>query len=251
MTDTVPERVNGHAKPRVSLLKLAPEHPPAEPAAPEKSRPRRRVRIDSLRRVFVDTRQHPTYRFTVRHGAYVWGGSRILARRTWEARTTALHARMMRIAEASGNEELVRQWEQRAYAYRLARHKRRMDLLQMALSAPKALASALVGVGGALLMLGIMLAVYNQDAADVLAPANAVIEFVGWVAFLAGVIWEPLLVSLPFLLLGGAWSVGRSQQTAPMWALPADGDERDVLPDENAIMRALGKLGIAPPEQGP
>ncbi len=241
MTDTAPEQVNGHPAPAVQLLKITPEQ-----AAPEARRPRRRVRIDSLRRVFVDTRQHPTWRFTVRHGSYVWGGTRILARRTWEARTTALHQRMMRIAEASGNEEMVTKWEQRAYAYRFARHKRRMDLLQMALNAPRALASLLVGIGGALLMLGIMMAVYNHDVRDVLAPTNAVIEFVGWVAFLAGVIWEPLLYALPFLVLAGAWSVGRAQQTAPTWALPAEGDERDVVPDENAIMRALGNLGIAP-----
>ncbi|MGW1616567.1 cell division protein FtsK [Streptomyces sp. NPDC002285] len=246
MTDTAPEQVNGHANPAVSLLKLAPE-PAAPPAAFEDApRPRRRVRIDSLRRVFVDTRQSPTYRFTVRHGAYVAGGARILTRRMWEARTTAVHARMMRIAEASGNEELLRTWEQRAYAYRFARHKRRMDLLQMAINAPRAIASAAVGFGGLLLMLGIMVAVYNGDVRDVLAPTSAVIEFVGWVAFIAGIVWEPLLYSMPALVMAGMWAVGRAQRTAPTWALPADGDERDVLPDENAIMRALAKLGIAP-----
>lgn len=217
------------------------------PAPTEKQvRPQRRVRIDSLRRVFVDTRQSPTYRFTVRHGAYVVGGTRVLARRTWEARTASMHHRMMRIAEASGNEELVQKWEQRAYAFRFARHKRRMDLLQMVLNLPKAIASAAVGVGGLLLMLGIMLAVYNHDVRDVLAPTNAVIEFVGWVAFIAGIVWEPLLYSMPLLATAGVWAVGRNQRTAPTWALPVDGNERDVVPDENAIMRALGSLGIAP-----
>ncbi|MER6351258.1 zonular occludens toxin domain-containing protein [Streptomyces sp. NPDC001634] len=259
MTETAPERVNGHASPAVSLLKFAPEvaaeqenappPPPTPlPAATSEDAParRRRIRIDSLRRVFVDTRQHPTYRFTVRHGAYVWGGTRILARRTWEARTTAMHQRMMRIAEASGNEEMVQKWEQRAYAYRFARHKRRMDLLQMALNAPRALFSGVVAGAGLLLALGVMIAWYNRNVRDVLAPLNAVIEFVGWVAFLASVIWGPLLYSMPLLLLAGVWSVGRNQKTAPTWALPVDGDERDVVPDENAIMRALGNLGIAP-----
>ena len=245
MTDTVPERVNGHDAPQVQLLKLAPE-PVVEQAEQSSPRVRRRIRIDSLRRVFVDTRQSPAYRFTVRHGAYVAGGARILTRRAWESRTTAVHARQMRIAEASGNEELLRTWEQRAYAYRFARHKRRMDLLQMAINAPRAIASAAVGFGGLLLMLGIMLAVYNGDARDVLAPTNAVIEFVGWVAFIAGIVWEPLLYSMPLLVAAGMWAVGRNARSAPTWALPADGDERDVVPDENAIMRALGKLGIAP-----
>jgi len=246
MTDTAPERVNGHAEPKVSLVKFQPEQP--QQAAPEAEAPgpRRRVRVDALRRVFVETRQNPAYRIAVRHGSYLWGGTRVLTRRTWEARTTAMHHRMMRIAEAAGNEEMVQKWEQRAYAYRFARHKRRMDLLQMAINAPRAIASALVGAGGLLLMLGIMMAVYNHNVADVLAPTNAVIEFVGWLAFLASVIFKPLLYSLPILALLGVWSVGRNQRTAPTWALPVDGDERDIVPDENAIMRALQNLNLPP-----
>ncbi|WP_329276992.1 zonular occludens toxin domain-containing protein [Streptomyces sp. NBC_01451] len=207
---------------------------------------RRRVRTEALRRVVIEAREHMAYRLLVRHGAYVFGGTRVLTRRTWEARTTAMHARMMRQAEAAGNEELVRQWEQRAYAYRFARHKRRMDLLQMILKAPKAIASAVLSTGSVLLMLGLMLAWYNHDVDDVLTPLNTVVELVGWVAFIAGVLWEPLLYSLPWLALAGVWAVGQHRQTAPSWALPAGGDERDVVPDEGAILRALGGLGIAP-----
>ncbi|MCX4972192.1 FtsK/SpoIIIE domain-containing protein [Streptomyces sp. NBC_00620] len=209
-------------------------------------RSRRRVRIDALRRVVVEAREHTTYRLLVRHGAYVLGGTRVLTRRAWEARTTAMHSRMMRAAEIAGNEELVRQWEQRAYAYRFARHKRRMDLLQMLLNTPKAIASAVLGTGSVLLMLGIMLAWYNHDVRDILTPLKTVIELVGWVAFIAGVLWEPVLYSLPWLALTGVWAVGRHRQTAPSWALPVGGDERDIVPDEGAILRALGNLGIAP-----
>ncbi|MEV4864264.1 FtsK/SpoIIIE domain-containing protein [Streptomyces ossamyceticus] len=251
MTDTAPERVNGHTAPQVSLLKFAPApdaaplpEPPA-PAVEDKPR-RRRVRVDLLRRVVVEARTHDAYRAAVRHGSYLAGGTRILTRRAWDARTTALHARMMRAAEAAGNEELVRQWEQRAYAYRLARHKRRMDLLQMALNAPKAIASAALGTGSVLLALGVMLAIYNHDLTDVLTPINALVELVGWVAFIAGVVWEPLLYSLPVMAVASAWAVGRQRQTAPTWALPGDPEQRDVVPDEGAILRALGNLGIAP-----
>ncbi|MFC4500655.1 MULTISPECIES: cell division protein FtsK [Streptomyces] len=248
MTDTVPERVNGHAEPKISVIKFEPETSTAvttvvDPAAP---RSRRRVRIDHLRRVVVEARDHNTYRVLVRHGSYVVGGTRILTRRAWDSRTTARHERMMRAAEAAGNEELVRQWEQRAYAYRFARHKRRMDLLQMALNAPKAIASAAASAGSVLLILGIMLACYNHDVRDVLTPVNTVIELIGWVAFIAGVVWEPLLYSLPVLAVAGAWTVGRTRQTAPTWALPAGGEDRDVVPDENAILRALRNLGIPP-----
>ncbi|MFE2815336.1 FtsK/SpoIIIE domain-containing protein [Streptomyces nigra] len=248
MTDTAPEKVNGHVKPQVSLLKFAPEQPPAPPATVPngtlEAAPRRRVRIDHLRRVVVEVRGHDGYRTVVRHAAYTAGGIRILTRRAWESRTTARHERMMRIAEASGNEELVRQWEQRAYAFRFARHRRRIELLQMVMNAPKAIATAAGAGTGVLLLLGVMLAWANHDVSDVITPLAAVIEFIGWVAFLAGVIWEPLLYALPFLALGGAWMVGRGQKTAPMWSLPVDAEERDVVPDENAILRALGKLSI-------
>ncbi|MFE7837464.1 cell division protein FtsK [Streptomyces sp. NPDC057474] len=249
MTDTVPERVNGHAKPAVSLLKLAPT--PDTTLAPEtvvedKPRARRRVRIDSLRRVVVEAREHGAYRAVVRHGSYAVGGTRILTRRAWDSRTTARHERMMRQAEAAGNEELVRQWEQRAYAYRFARHRRRVELLQMALNAPKALASAAATGTGALLMLGVLMALATEDTRDIYTPIATVVDFVGWVAFIAGVVWEPLLYSLPVMAIAGAWAVGRNRQTAPAWALPADAEDRDVVPDEGAIIRALGNLGIAP-----
>lgn len=245
MTETAPERVNGHASPAVSLLKFAPEPPPA-PAPQPADRPRRRARIDHLRRIIVQVRAADGYRAIVRHSAYTLGGTRILARRAWDSRTTARHERMMRAAEAAGNEELVRQWEQRAYAYRFARHRRRIELLQMALNAPKAIGSAAATGIGALLMLGVLIALGTEDTSDIFTPIKAVVDFVGWCAFLAGVIWEPLLYSLPCLALTAAWAVGRRQHAAPAWALPADAEDRDVVPDEGAILRALGNLGIAP-----
>lgn len=208
-------------------------------------RTRRRVRIDSLRRVFVDTRQSPTYRFTVRHGAYVLGGTRVLARRAWDSRTTARHERMMRAAEAAGQEDVARDWEQRAYIFRQSRHRRRMELLQLVINAPKAVAMGATAGVGTMLLLGIMLAWAEQDVNAVLAPLRATVSFVAWVAFLAGVIWDPFLYSLPILTLAGVWAVGRNRKTAPSWALPADTAEQGVVPDENAILRALGNLGIA------
>jgi S-DNA-T family DNA segregation ATPase FtsK/SpoIIIE len=245
MTETAPERVNGHVKPQVSLLKFPPEQPPA-PAVEETEKPRRRVRIDQLRRVVVEVRTNEGYRALVRHGSYVVGGTRILARRAWDSRTTARHERMMRAAEAAGQEDIARDWEQRAYIFRQSRHRRRMELLQLAINAPKAVALGAAGGAGILLMLGIMLAWASQDVSDVLTPIRTVVDLVAWAAFIAGVIWDPLLTALPWLALAGVWAVGRHRQAAPAWALPGDPEQRDVVPDENAILRALGNLGIAP-----
>ena len=243
MTETAPEKVNGHVNPTVSLLKFAPEQAPA-PVVEKTEKPRRRVRIDHLRRVVVEVRTNTGYRAVVRHGAYIIGGTRILTRRAWDSRTTARHDRMMRIAEASGNEELVREWEERAQAYRAARQKRRIEMLQMMVNAPRAIAMGTVGAAGVLLILGMLLAWARRDVADVLTPLNTVVDLVAWVAFLASVIWEPLLNLLPFLAVAGAWAVGRNQKAAPTWALPADAGDQGVIPDENAILRALGKLSI-------
>lgn len=203
-------------------------------------------RFPRLARLLVAARHDPAYRFLVRHGSYIAGGGRVLARRGWEARTTALHARMIRAAEAGGNEDLVMKWEQRQYAFRFARHRRRMELLQMVLNAPKAVATGAGATTGVLLLLGVMLAAATHDVADVLAPLNATVQLVSTVAFLASVIWQPFLASLPALLLAGLWAVGRRQRTAPTWALPVDPGEQGVIPDENAIVRALGNLGIGP-----
>ncbi|MGW6924460.1 cell division protein FtsK [Streptomyces sp. NPDC054950] len=246
MTDTIPEQVNGHANPQVSLLKLAPTPAPPPAAVEDKPRARRRVRIDSLRRVVVEAREHDTYRVVVRHGSYLWGGARILTRRAWDSRTAARYERMMRIAEAGGNEELVREWEQRGHAYRQARQKRRIELLQMMVQAPKALALGTAAGIGALLMLGVLIALGTEDTSDVYAPIEAVVDLVRTLAYIAAAVWSPALYALPWLALAGMWAVGRNQRTAPAWALPAGGDEGGVIPDEGAILRALGNLGIAP-----
>ncbi|MGW3846876.1 cell division protein FtsK [Streptomyces fagopyri] len=249
MTDTTARPTD---TPPGTGVPAVPEQPgtrtPPVPATPPiaKDRARRRVRIDHLRRVVVETREYPAYRFAVRHGSYVVGGTRILTRRAWDSRTTARHERFMRQAEAAGQEDVARDWEQRAYIYRQSRHRRRMEMLQLAIGAPKAVAMGTAGGAGVLLILGILLAWANQDAQDVLTPIRTVVDLVGWAAVVAGVVWDPLLYSLPWLALAGVWAVGRQRQTAPTWALPADPEQRDIVPDEGAILRALGNLGIAP-----
>ncbi|MCZ4516831.1 cell division protein FtsK, partial [Streptomyces sp. ActVer] len=146
MTDTT---APAHTDPTGTPVPDVPEQTGTRtrPVPATEVQPRRRIRIAALRRAVVEAREHDAYRLLVRHGAYVVGGARVLTRRAWEARTTAMHSRMIRQAEAAGNEELIRQWEQRAYAFRFARHKRRMDILQMLLNAPKAIASAVLSAG--------------------------------------------------------------------------------------------------------
>ncbi|CAD5968128.1 MULTISPECIES: ATP-binding protein [unclassified Streptomyces] len=186
-------------------------------------------------------------RATARHGLYVIGGARIVARRTWEGRTASRYERMLRAAEAAGNMEAAAEWEERGQRFRQERHRRRMDLLTAPLDAAKGIAAgAGIGAGG-LLLLGIMLAVANEDWTDIYAPTMAVVELVRWIVLIITVTWGPLVTIGPWALVLGLWAVGRNQRAAPQWALPANvrsGEGEPITP--SIVVLALRNLGIAP-----
>ncbi|MFI0108460.1 ATP-binding protein [Streptomyces globisporus] len=186
-------------------------------------------------------------RATARHGLYVIGGARIVARRTWEGRTASRYERMLRAAEAAGNMEAAAEWEERGQRFRQERHRRRMDLLTAPLDAAKGIAAgAGIGAGG-LLLLGIMLAVANGDWTDIYAPTMAVVELVRWIVLIITVTWGPLVTIGPWALVLGLWAVGRNQQAAPQWALPVNvrsGEGEPITP--SIVVLALRNLGIAP-----
>ncbi|MEU3263255.1 zonular occludens toxin domain-containing protein [Streptomyces bacillaris] len=231
----------------VSLVKdpAAESTTPPTPAAPVGSRIVRTGR--AVRRVALHDRTRSTARFTVRHGMYVVGGGRIVARRAWEGRTASRYLRMLRAAEAAGNTELAEQWEERLHRFRAERHKRRMDLLTAPQQAVKAAGFGAAGGLGLLLAVGIALAIATKDPADVITPLMALVELIRLLVVIVTVVWGPLLAIGPWLALAAVWAVGRNQQAAPAWAMPAtaEGESRDVVPDEGAILDALRHLGIA------
>ncbi|MGI5048233.1 FtsK/SpoIIIE domain-containing protein [Streptomyces sp. JAC25] len=186
-------------------------------------------------------------RATARHGLYVLGGTRIVARRTWEGRTASRYERLLRAAEAAGNMEAATEWEERGQRFRQERHRRRMDLLTAPMDAAKGIAAGLgIGAGG-LLLLGIMLAVANKDWTDIGAPTMALIELVRWIVFIITVTWGPLVTIGPWAVLLGLWAVGKNQQAAPQWALPANvrsGEGEPITP--SIVVLALRNLGVAP-----
>ncbi|WP_406484716.1 cell division protein FtsK [Streptomyces microflavus] len=218
---------------------------PTTPAASQGSRIVRAGR--AVRRVALHDRTRATTRFTVRHGMYVVGGGRIVARRAWEGRTASRYLRMLRAAEAAGNTELAEQWEERLHRFRAERHKRRMDLLTAPQQAVKAAGFGAAGGLALLLAVGIALAIATKDPADVITPLMALVELIRLLVVIVTVVWGPLLAIGPWLALAAVWAVGRNQQAAPAWAMPAtaEGESRDVVPDEGAILDALRHLGIA------
>ncbi|MEV7389456.1 FtsK/SpoIIIE domain-containing protein [Streptomyces sp. NPDC091215] len=184
-------------------------------------------------------------RAVARHALYVYGGGRIVARRTWEARTPARYERMMRAAEAAGNLDEAREWEERGQHFRDARHRRRMDLLHSPLEAAKGAAvSAGTGVG-VLVALGVCMAIATKDATEVVTPLMAVIKFINLMITIVRVVWGPAVTIGPFLALLALWSVGAHQKAAPAWSLPEQqrsGEGEPITP--SIVVKALRDLGV-------
>ncbi|GAA4050664.1 FtsK/SpoIIIE domain-containing protein [Streptomyces shaanxiensis] len=199
----------------------------------------------AVRRIATDERTTTAARAVARHSLYVWGGSRIVARRTWDGRTGARYERFLRAAEAAGNMELAGEWEERLQHFRDARHRRRMDLLTSPVDVAK---GALVGTGlgiGALVALGVALAIANEDFTDVVTPLMAVIKFIGLLITIVQVVWPYAITLGPLLALLAVWSVGAHQKAAPQWAMPAnirDGEGEPITP--SIVVKALRDLGI-------
>ncbi|MFJ4405904.1 hypothetical protein [Streptomyces sp. NPDC088910] len=200
--------------------------------------------------VITHDRTKTGVRLAVRHTAYVAGGARIVAKRTWDGRTVARHERMMRSAEAAGQHEVAMEWEQRAALFRQQRHQRRMDLLT---SGPRLVKSAVYGAAGGaggLLALGTVLALAEHDPVLVIGPVMFTVQMIRWAVLIVSVVWGPALFLAPWLAFLGLWETGRRGQAAPQWALPAsEQEQRDVVPDEGAILDALRHLGIGPMNQ--
>ncbi|MER6195872.1 FtsK/SpoIIIE domain-containing protein [Streptomyces sp. NPDC001586] len=200
-----------------------------------------------LRTAVTSEQTRTAARLVARHGMYVIGGTQITAKRAWDGRTGSRYERMIRAAEAAGNFEEAKEWEDRLTRFRAARHHRRMDLLKAPQDAVK---SAAYGTGltiGGLLLLGIVLAIANKDASWILAPITAVIDAVGAIVYVATVVWGPAVTVGPWLALLALWGVGRHQQTAPQWALPAQQrDDAGAPITPSIVVTALRDLGIAP-----
>ncbi|MES5819053.1 FtsK/SpoIIIE domain-containing protein [Streptomyces sp. RG80] len=228
----------GHGTPPIPLAAV-PDTPDA-PLVPLWVRSGRAVRS-----LATHERTTTVARAMARHSLYTVNGGRIVARRAWDGKTGSRYERMLRAAEAAGNTELAEEWEERLQRFREARHRRRMDLLHTPVDIAKGVA---VGTGmsiGVLVALGIVMAINNKDAADVVTPLAATVDFLGLLIRIVQIVWGPALILGPLFALLGMWGVGRHQQAAPQWALPASirsGEGEPITP--SIVVKALRDLGI-------
>ncbi|MFF7825079.1 FtsK/SpoIIIE domain-containing protein [Streptomyces rochei] len=222
-----------------TVLTVVPDAPPVRPV-PLWVRSGRAVRT-----AITHERTRSAGRAVVRHSLYTFNGGRIAARRAWDGRTGSRYERMIRAAEAAGNLEAAEEWEERLQRFRAARHHRRMDLLHSPVDAAKGVA---VGAGmsvGVLVALGVVLAISTGQAADVVTPLTATIDFIALLIRIMQIVWGPAITIGPFLALLALWSVGRKQHAAPQWALPANvrsGEGEPITP--SIVVKALRDLGV-------
>ena len=182
---------------------------------------------------------------TVRHPAYVLAGTGVVARRAWEERTTARHQRMMRAAEALGDHESVLEWEQRAAAFRKDRHERRMAMLMAPVHVARAAVVGTATAGGALLLLGIVLAISDKHVGEVVGPLLAVFHAIRFAVHLCTILARPALIATLCAGILALWHAGRTRPALPAWLMPEHATESDGEPiTPSAVVVALRDLGI-------
>ena len=243
-------RLDQHRAARVALVKPTPppdDRTPLEGVVVPAGQPPAVIRTArSVRRAITHERTRTAARVAARHGSYVLGGAGIVLKRAWHGRTVAVHHQMRQAAIAAGDHAGAAEWQDRADRFRQARHQRRMDLLTKVPHMVKSAAIGAAGVEGALLALGICMALSDHQAHDVIEPTMAVVHFIRTVCWLVSIVWGPFLAALPWAVLVGLWAVGKARGTAPTWALPAGQRADDGAPiTPSIVVKALHDLGIA------
>lgn len=187
------------------------------------------------------------HRFARRHAGHVATGTRIYAARRRDARSTARHERMMRAAEAAGDHASALEWETRAAAFRKERHTRRMALLRSPVHAAKGAIYSAGIAGGSLVTLGVILAVSEHNPAEAGVPLHVAFRVIYWTCHVIDLAWRPVLIAWPLAVIGGLWSLGRAHAPIEpiLYAEDGEGDGRELVPDESAIIAALHNLGLA------
>jgi DNA segregation ATPase FtsK/SpoIIIE, S-DNA-T family len=193
---------------------------------------------------------HDVTRAVVRNTVvYPLTGLGVAIRWVWETRSGARYERLMRAAEIAGDREELREWETRSEQAKQRRHDRSMDRPRRAMLRVKAALWTILGLLGLLLLLGFILAADSGDIGDVVAPIATVVGAVAAVVWFLTVYGVYLLVVALVAAVLRLWQVGRMKAAPPRWATSArvpQGEARDVVPDEGAILSALRNLNYGP-----
>jgi S-DNA-T family DNA segregation ATPase FtsK/SpoIIIE len=203
----------------------------------------------AARTVATHDRTKTAGKAVVRHACHPVAGAGVVFRRWRDAHGADRYERMMRAAEAAGDHEALLEWETRDVAEKQRRHDRVMDWVKSPKELVKAAAIGIAAVTALLLGLGVVLAVADRDAAEILGPITGVIEAIRFTVWFFSAYGALMLTGGTAVGVLYLWQVGRRHSEPPKWMAPAGADPapgRDVVPDEGAILAALRTLGYGP-----
>lgn len=184
-------------------------------------------------------------RVTVRTVVTVGQGHASWVKRATDALTHAHVREQIRSARAAGDREALAEWTDRLSQLKHARADRLRGLPAVLKSVAITLAVVVTVLAGMLLVAGV---------AFQLTPGG--MDWAGWWQLLgdiAGVLGILAAVAVHIALWGtvpavlwAAWREGRRRAEPPRWVMadPPGGSDRDVIPDENAIFKALCNLNL-------
>ncbi|MBB4687229.1 hypothetical protein [Amycolatopsis jiangsuensis] len=196
----------------------------------------------TARNVVKHDRTKAAFRHVV---AYPTAGAKLVVRRWRDAHGANRYERQMRAAEAAGDQDALRYWQEADVAEKQRRHDRVQDWVSAPGKVIKTVVVGLLGLTGLLLALGFILAVKNGDAGQILAPIGAVLDAIAFTVWFLTTYGVFLLLGGTVLGLGYLYQTGRTHGDMPTWLTPpAEGSTMDELPDENTILNALKNLNI-------
>jgi S-DNA-T family DNA segregation ATPase FtsK/SpoIIIE len=198
------------------------------------------------RTVATHERTHRSLKCTGRNLWYPVAGVGVVYKQWRDAHGVGRYERMMRQAELTGNLEMLGDWEARDTAEKQRRHDRVMDWVHSPIQLIRAAALFTAATVGLLLALGIILAIAHRDIGEVLGPISAVISAIAFVCWFLSVYGATMLLVATAAGIAGLWHLGRTRTDAPGWiATPAEGGpDRELIPDEGAILAALRNLNL-------
>jgi DNA segregation ATPase FtsK/SpoIIIE, S-DNA-T family len=188
---------------------------------------------------------HRHARTTGRHLGYIPLGAWVIATRLWNSRSSSRYDRMMRMAEATGNVEAIGDWEDRRSKFLRDRHQRRMDMIRTPIEVFKALPWIIGGTLGMMIVLGMFLAMGENNISGLIQPFIFTAWLVKWAVIIATVTWFPAAIMAGWIGLGMLWHAGRTAgNIGPGWMRTTVDPDVDIVIDETTIAQALEALRI-------
>lgn len=179
---------------------------------------------------------------------YLPAGVGVAIRQVWDAKTNSPHLRAIHQAELNGERDRVVELLKLSEQAKQARHDRKMERRKLAGQRIRAAWWSFVGLLCALLLLGVILAVANDEFADIIAPIKAVVDAVAFVVWFVTAWGAFMLVAATLIGLAYLVYLGRTKAHMPTWTTSPtpQGAARDVVPSSDAILMALRNLNYGP-----